>query len=331
MPRALRIHGFTGIEGIQMDEVPMPEPAGREVRLRVEAFALNYGDLGLMEDDYVFSLELPSCFGDEAAGIVDAVGPEVTRFRPGDRVSTVTFRNEGYPVDAEYCLFPEDYLAAYPERLSAVEGTSIWVQYLTAYYAFFEVAEITENDFILVTAASSSAGMGATQLAGLAGAKVIGTTRTSANAGFIRETGAHEVIATEEEDVSARILEITDGKGVRVVYDPVGGKLTAHYADAFGQDAIVFLYGDMSREPTVVPIAEAIRKNAVIRPHSVYNFVDKPMLRERGIKFVYDALDAGLIKPLIDKVFPLDRFREAFEYQVAAKGRRGKIVIKIDG
>ncbi len=329
MPKALRIHDFSGIDGIHLDEVEMPEPSGTEIRIKVDAFALNYGDFGLMEDDYVFSLELPSCFGDEATGIVDALGPEVTKFEVGDRVSTVTFLNKGYGVDAEYALFPEDYLAKYPTNLSVAEGTSIWVQYLTAYYAFHVVANIRPEDFVLITAASSSAGIGATQLAKLAGASVIGTSRTSANREFILESGANHVVATEEEDVARRILEFTDGAGARIVYDPVGGPLTARYADAFGQDAVVFLYGDMSGEPTHVPIGEAIRKNAVIRPQSGYNIVNRKELREAGIAFIYSALESGRIRPPIDRTFPLARFREAFEYQLAAKNRRGKIVITL--
>ena len=307
----------------------MPEPRGREVRIKVDAFALNYGDFGLMEDDYVFSLDLPSCFGDEAAGTVDALGPEASRFEVGERVSTVTHRNEGYGVNAEYALFPEDYLARYPANLSVAEGTSIWVQYLTAYYALHAVANVRPEDYVLITAASSSAGIGATQLARLAGARVIGTTRTSANRPFVLETGADHVIASGEEDLAARILEITGGAGVRIVYDPVGGPLMTRYAGAFGQDAIVFLYGDMSGEPTPIPISAAIRRNAVIRPHSVYNFVNRKELREAGIAFVYAALESGRIRPYIDRTYPLERFREAFGYQLAANNRRGKIIVEL--
>ena len=329
MPKALRIHSFTGIDGIRLDEVEMPEPRGAEVRIKVDAFALNYGDFGLMEDDYIFSLELPACFGDEAAGTVDALGPQATKFKVGERVSTVTFRNEGYGVNAEYALFPEDYLARYPANLPVAEGTSIWVQYLTAYYALHVVARIRAEDTVLITAASSSAGIGATQLAKLAGARVVGTSRTSANRAFILETGADHVIATREENVAERILEITGGAGARIVYDPVGGALMAQYADAFGQDAIVFLYGDMGGEPTAVPISEAIRRNAVIRPHSVYNFINRKELRESGVAFVCAALENGSIKPYVDRTYPLARFREAFAYQLAAKNRRGKIVIEV--
>ena len=329
MPKALRIHSFSGIDGLRLDEVEMPEPSGAEIRIKVDAFALNYGDFGLMQDDYVFSLELPSCFGDEATGTVDALGPEATKFELGERVSTVTFLNEGYGVNAEYALVPEDYLARYPANLSPSEGTSIWVQYLTAYYALYVTADIGPEDFVLITAASSSAGIGGTQLAKLAGARVIGTSRTSANRAFIRQTGADHVIATQEENVAERILEVTGGAGARIVYDPVGGPLMAAYADALGQDAIVFLYGDMSGEPTHVPISEAIRRNAVIRPHSVYNFVNRKELRESGVAFVYKALEDGRIKPCIDRTFPLERFREAFAYQLAARNRRGKIIVEL--
>lgn len=329
MPKALRIHSFTGIDGIRLDEVPAPEPEGADIRVRAEAFALNWGDFHLMHDAYVFSEKLPFCFGDEATGIVDAIGPDVTKFKLGDRVSTVTFLNKGYGVNAEYFLWPETYLTKYPSNLSPVEGASIWVQYLTAYYALHEVSGIKPDDFVLNTAASSSAGIAGTQLAKSAGATVIGTSRSFANVPFIESTGADHVIATSDENISHRIMEITNGTGVRIIYDPVGGELLSQYANNLAQDAIIFLYGTLSGRQPPVPLIECIQANAVIRPHSVYNFVTNSELRKAGIQFISEALETKEIRPLIDKTFPIDSFREAFDYQLAAKNRRGKIVITI--
>ena len=327
MPKSLRIHNFTGVDGIRLDEVPIAEPKNTDIRVKAEGFALNWGDFHLMHDEYVFGGELPFCFGDEATGLVDAIGPDVTKFKVGDRVSTVTFLNEGYGVNSEYFLWPERYLTKYPNNLSAVEGASIWVQYLTAYYALYTISAIKPTDFMLNIAASSSAGIGGTQLAKLAGAQVIGTSRSLANATFIESTGADHVISTGDGNVSQQIMEITKGAGVRIVYDPGGGELLSHYADSLAQDANIFLYGLLSGQQTPIPIIECIQANAVIRPHSVYNFVNNPELRKAGIQFISEALEKEKIKPLIDQTFPIDRFREAFEYQLAAKNRKGKIVI----
>ena len=107
MPKVLRLHEFSGPSGLQIDDVPLTEPKDNEVRFKVEAFSLNYGDYELMENGYVFSIDLPSRIGDEAAGVVDAVGSKVTRFKIGDRVSSMPWMNEGYGVDGEFAIVPE--------------------------------------------------------------------------------------------------------------------------------------------------------------------------------------------------------------------------------
>ena len=329
MPKFLRIHEGHDIDCLKMDDLPLREPVADEVRIKVQAFGMNYGDLDLMADNYPFILDRPSLFGDEAAGVVDALGPDATKFRIGDRVGTLPWANKGYGVNGEYAFIPQDYVARNPENLSAEMAAAMWVQYLTAYYALFTAANIQAKDFVLNCAASSSAGIGATQLAKLVGATVIGTSRTSANRDFILETGADHVIATGEEDVCTRILEITGGEGARIIYDPVGGPLTEQYAGGMAKNAIVFLYGSMADMDTVVPINEMIQQSAIMQPHSVYQYIDDPELRKEGVDYVLDALSEGKIEPLVDRVFEFDNFRDAFEYQVAAKKRRGKLVIRI--
>ena len=328
MARFLRIHEGDNIDCIRMDELPLREPVGDEVRIKVEAFGLNYGDLDLMADDYPFILERPSLFGDEAAGVVDAVGPDVATVAVGDRVGTLPWMNVGYGVNGEYAFCPEEYVAPTPDGLASEQAAAIWVPYLTAYYALHTAAGIGPDDTVLNCAASSSAGIGATQIAKLAGATVIGTSRTMANAEFIREKCADNVIATGDEDVAGRILEITEGRGARIVYDPVGGPLTEQYADALADRGVIFLYGTMADLPTVVPINEMINHRAIMQPHSVYQYIDDPVLRAEGISFIHDNLADGRLQPVVDRVFDFDDFRSAFEYQVAAVARRGKIVIR---
>ncbi len=106
MPKVLRLHEFKGPAGLRIDELPLTEPDGNEIRIKVDAFSLNYGDFELMDNGYVFSVDLPSRIGDEAAGVIDAVGPDVTGFKIGDRISTMPWMNEGYGVDGEFAIVP---------------------------------------------------------------------------------------------------------------------------------------------------------------------------------------------------------------------------------
>ncbi len=280
-----------------------------------------------MENSYVFSVTLPSRIGDEAAGVVDAIGPDVKKFKIGDPVSSLPWMNEGYGVDGEFAIVPETFVVSYPEGLSAAEGCSIWVTYLTAYFALVEISGIKSDDFVLITAASSSAGLAAMDVTHLLGATAIGTTRTHANKPFLLEAGVDHVIVTADENISERVQEISEGKGAKVIYDPVGGPLVQEYAGAMGQGCDIYLYGGMDPRPTVIPEIEMTQKAAVLRPYSVYHHMYDEEQRERGVKFIYDALESGKIKPRIDRTFPLKDFRKAFDYQLKGKGRTGKIII----
>jgi NADPH:quinone reductase-like Zn-dependent oxidoreductase len=325
--RFVRIHEGSGLDRLRLDDIPVPEPGPAEVRISVEAFALNYGDFGLMEGDYPFTVQLPSTFGDEASGVIDAVGTGVTNFKVGDRVGTLPWMNAGYGVNGELAVVPEYYVTHCPKNLDANSSASIWITYLTAYCGLYTAAAITTDDFVLICAASSSAGIAATQLAKLAGATVIGTTRGDDNVQFILESGADHVLVTSEDELSARIAEITDGHGVRVVYDPVGGPLLQQYAGGLARNAIILLYGSMSGQESVVPLIEMIQTNSILRPHSVYNYIDDADWKQESIAFITDAMEDGRLHPPVDRSFPLDDFRSAYDYQWAAKNRRGKILI----
>jgi NADPH:quinone reductase-like Zn-dependent oxidoreductase len=327
MARVLRLHEFSGVDGIQLDDVPVSEPGPGEIRIDVEAFSLNFGDFHLFENKYVFSMDLPARFGDECAGTVDAVGEDVHDLRVGDRVSTVPWMNEGYGVDGEFAIVPERFAARYPENLSPEEACSIWVPYLTAYYALFEISAITADDYVLITAASSSAGMAAMDMCRMVGARTIGTSRTTSKRELLLGVGFDRVIAQSDGRVSEEIMEFTEGRGVRIIYDPIGGQLVQDYAGGLGQDAIIFLYGGMDPTPTVVPEIEMIHRAAVIRPYSVYNHIYDKESRERGVKFVFDALARGDLKARVEDVYPLEEFRQAFDHQRSSKTRKGKLVI----
>lgn len=331
MAKALVLHEiqpYGDFSGISLDDIPQGEPGEGEVRLKVSAFSLNYGDFELFANKYTFDLTLPARIGGECSGVVDAIGPGVSNVKVGDKVSTLPSFYDGYGVNGEYAIFPADYLAYYPDNISAEEACCIWVAYLTAYIAFIEVAEVTPDDWVLITAASSSAGMAAMEICRMIGAKTIGTSRSSSKRQYLLDSGFDFVVAQDEDDMSASIMEFSGGQGARIIYDPIGGKIMQDYADGFAHGAIILLYGGMDQSPTILPEIEMTQKAAWLHAFSTFNYIGDKELLNRGVEFVLDAVSAGRLKPAVGAVYPLSDYLQAFRDQFDAKSRRGKIVIK---
>src|ERR1700736_2868915 len=208
--KVVRFHTLGGPEVLKIQEEQIPEPGKGEVRLKVKAIGLNRAEVMFRKGEYLESAVLPSKLGYEAAGVVAAVGPDVDKSWLGKKASTVpAFLMTSYGVYGEVAIVPAFALAVYPEKLTPEEGTSIWMQYLTVYGALIHHAHITTGDFVIITAASSSVGIAAIQLVKAEGAISIATTRTSKKKATLVEVGATHVIATEEEDLAARVKEIT--------------------------------------------------------------------------------------------------------------------------
>jgi len=330
MPRILRLHSYSGLDGLSLDDVPLQEPGDGLARISVLAFALNWGDMDLMENNYSFEFEsMPARIGSEAIGIVDAVGAGVSSSLVGQRVCTIPYFYGANGVNGEFALVPEDFLTPVPEALSDIEACSVWMQYLTAYFPLVEIGQIGPASIVLITAATGSAGLGAIQIARMLGSRTVCTTRSNKNRAFLLDAGADQVVVTTSEDLLSRLDEITAGEGVNLVYDPVGGSLVASYAKALAQDAVIVLYGGLSGERTVLPELELTARNASLHPYSMMNYTARPECRARGIKFVRDALASGDLLAGVDRSFCLDDYRDAFEYMRSKRRAHGKVVIAI--
>jgi NADPH:quinone reductase-like Zn-dependent oxidoreductase len=206
-------------------------------------------------NQYIQQPKLPSGLGYEAAGVVVAVGPEVDKNWMGKTAAVIPgFSMSDYGMVGEEVIAPAAMLGEYPAKLSAAEGAAIWMQYLTAYGALIPIAHLGKGDFVVITAASSSVGLAAIEIAKSEGASSIATTRKSNKKAELRSLGADHVIATEEEDLVARVNEITGGKGARVIFDPVAGPFVEKLAEAAAPGGIIFQYGLLSMEPTPFPL-----------------------------------------------------------------------------
>ena len=327
--KIVRFHKIGAADVLQLDHLPIPEPAAGEVRLHVKAIGLNRADVMFREDHYLVTPELPSKLGYEASGTVEAIGPNVDNFWLGKTVSTVpSFKLNKYGVCGEVAIVPATALAEYPAGLSPEQGTSIWMQYITAYGALIHHAHLSKGDFVLLTAASSSVGLAAIEIAKVEGAISIATTRTSAKKAELLAFGADHVIVTDEEDLVARVQEITAGKGARVIFDPIAGKGLETLASAAAAGGIIIEYGALASEPTPFPLFHALDKALTIRGYTLMEITTHPDTLAQATKYVFDHLVTGRFKPRIDKVFPLSQIVEAYQY-MESNQQIGKIVVTV--
>jgi NADPH:quinone reductase-like Zn-dependent oxidoreductase len=160
------------------------------------------------------------------------------------------------------------------------------------------------------------------------GAISIATTRTSKKKDVLVEVGATHVIATEEEDFLARIKQITDGKGARVIFDPIGGKGVEVLAQAAAYEGVIFEYGALAQEPTPFPLYTALGKGLTIRGYTLREILSVPQRKAEALKYVFDHVAAGTFKPRIDRVFPLAQIAEAHRY-MESNQQIGKIVVTV--
>jgi hypothetical protein len=283
--RIVRFHSVGGPEVLKIEELPIPESGKGEVRLRVKAIGLNRAEVMFRRGQYLEQPVLPSKLGYEAAGVVEAVGPDVDKSWIGKKVSTIpAFLMTNYGAYGEVAIVPVSAIAVYPEKLTPEQGTAIWMQYLTAYGALIEHAHITKGDFVVITAASSSVGIAAIEMANVEGATSIATTRTAKKKGSVARGRAKHVVVAGEEDLVARINQITGGKGARVVFDPIAGKGIGRWNDlriwraCDGADAIPVIYspgegafGSRIHAPRIVSRCEAQSESSEIRIRSCGN------------------------------------------------------------
>src|SRR3984957_13475418 len=180
--KIVRFHKIGGPEVLQFDELPLPEPAQGEVRLRVKAIGLNRAEIMFRNGQYLETPVLPAKNGYEASGIVEAVGPGVDPGWIGKTASTVPgfFKLNDHGVYGEVAIVPLHGIAEYPATLSYEQGASIWMQYLTAYGALIWLGQVAKGDFVVITAASSSVGVAAIETVKVEGAISIAVTRTAA-------------------------------------------------------------------------------------------------------------------------------------------------------
>jgi NADPH:quinone reductase-like Zn-dependent oxidoreductase len=320
MSRTIQFSHAGGPEVLEFVDAPVRAPAPNEVRIKVKAIGINRAESMWRTDIYIEPVKFPAGLGYEAAGIVDAVGTDVTGIAVGDEVSVIpSFSMNEYATYGEVITVPDYAVVRHPKSLSFEEAASAWMMFTTAYGVLIEDAKVGKGDFVLIPAASSSVGLAAIQIANYAGATSIALTRTSAKRTQLLEAGAAHVIATDEVDMVAEVMRITEGKGARVAFDPIGGANFPKLISALSFQGTVYIYGALAEGDTPIPVLDMIAK--VITSGNETR-------RKAAVEYIVKGLASGALKPIIDRTFKFDDMVEVHRY-LEKNGQFGKIVVTV--
>ncbi|MEU9951818.1 zinc-dependent alcohol dehydrogenase family protein [Streptomyces sp. NPDC047939] len=328
MAKLVQFDRIGGPEVLTLREAALHDLGPGEVRLRVDAIGLNRAEIMYREGAYFYQPVFPSTLGYEAAGIIEAVGEGVTEFSSGDPVAVVpAFLQNEYGTYGDSVVLPAAAVVPRPEQVDAVTAAAVWMAYITAYGPLAESGRVRPGDHVLITAASSSVGLAAIQIARHIGAIPIATTRGANKKQRLLDAGAADVIVTDDEDLPARIAEITGSKGVRLAFDPIAGPGVETLAKGIAPGGYLVVYGALDPRTTPLPNAQsfpALNSST----YTLFEITSDPERLRRAVAFVDAGLASGSFAPVVDKTFDLADIAEAHRY-MEANGQVGKIVVTV--
>jgi len=306
-----------------VEDVPSLRPASGQVVVSVKACGVNFPDTLIIQGKYQFKPEMPFSPGGEVAGVIKEVGPGVTRVKPGDRV--IAFNTWGG--FAEEMLVDEDRTIHMPSSMDFVPAAAFVLTYGTSYHALKDRAEIKAGETMLVLGAAGGVGLAAIQLGKAMGARVIAAASSDAKLTVCRDNGADEVINYGSEDLRARVKALTAGKGLDVVYDPVGGPYSEPALRDMAWKGRFLVVGFAAGDIPKVPLNLTLLKGCSIVGVFWGSFTRNEPEHNRENNWELMAMyAAGKIKPHIHATYPLDHAAEALN-EVLNKRVAGKVVL----
>ncbi|WNN73845.1 zinc-dependent alcohol dehydrogenase family protein [Kluyvera cryocrescens] len=329
MTRVIQFDCIGEPEVLKIVEVDLPPLAADEISIKVKAIGLNRAEALLRRGKYAFPPVFPQRMGYEAAGVIETVGVEVQGFIPGDAVSIIPLLSMAqWPTYGETIHIPARHVVKHPENLSWTQAAAAWMQYLTAYGALIDVANITSDDHILVTAASSSVGIAAIQIAKMLGVQVIATSRTESKRQALLDLGASWVVTSQGAERITEVEGITGGKLPRVIFDCIGGEDVADLCEMIAPGGVLIEYGNLGGGYTPFPGHLAIPKGLTIRGFAYSEIVGDAARLDKAKDFILSALSRGDLKPVIAKSFMFDQIVAAHQY-LETNVQLGKIVVTV--
>jgi NADPH2:quinone reductase len=310
-------------EKLVVEEVPSPTAGKGQVVLSVKACGVNFPDTLIIQGKYQFKPELPFSPGGEVAGVVKEVGEGVTAVKPGDRV----IASSTWGGFAEELVVEADRTIPMPEAMDFVPASAFVLTYGTSYHALKDRGQLQAGETLLVLGASGGVGISAIQIGKMMGARVIAAASTAQKLQVCKDNGADEVINYAEEDLRARVKELTSKKGVDVIYDPVGGPFSELALRDMAWKGRFLVVGFAAGEIPKVPLNLTLLKGCSIVGVFWGAFTRKePENNRRNNEELLQFFVEGKVKPHIYATYPLEEAAQALN-DVMHKRVSGKVVL----
>ncbi|MBN7795913.1 NADPH:quinone oxidoreductase family protein [Parahaliea mediterranea] len=304
---------------------PAPEVGDKDVLIDVRAGGLNFPDVLMMQGKYQTQPDMPFVTGGECAGVVAAVGDKVTRVKPGDKVIAMV----GHGAFAEQVAANEMVVFPMPEGLSFEQAAGVGITYFTSYHALVQRANIQPGETLLVLGAAGGVGVTAIELGKLLGAKVIAAASTDEKLELCKQLGADEVINYSEGSLKDRLKELTGGKGVDVVYDPVGGDYAEPALRSMAWKGRYLVIGFASGPIPKIPLNLALLKGCEIVGVFWGRFtMEEPEANLANIQALWKYFAEGKLKPVVTDLFPLEQYEDAYNCMIERRAR-GKVILTV--
>jgi NADPH2:quinone reductase len=319
--KAIQVKRCGSPESLEEVDIPKPAPGPKQALVKIEASGINYIDVYFRTG--LYKADLPLTPGMEAAGVVEAVGPEVTEVAAGDRVAYAMARGSY----AEYAVVPAWQLVKTPESLDPKKAAAAMLQGMTAHYLTHSLYPLKKGETALVHAAAGGAGLLIVQMAKMLGARVIGTVSTAAKAALAREAGADELILYTEQDFEVEVKRLTEGRGVDVVYDSVGQTTFLRGLNCLRPRGMMALFGQSSGPvPAFDPGLLAAKGSLFLTRPSLaqYSATRDELLWRAGD--VLNRVQSGSLKIRIDKIYKLADVQQAHR-DLEGRKTSGKLLL----
>lgn len=324
--KALVCESFGPIDQLKITDTQPPELSPGKVLIKISYAAVNFPDALIVQGLYQVKPPLPFSPGHEASGIVTGIGQGVTRFKVGDRVVFTP----GFGAFAEEAICDENKVIPLPNNMSMKFGACLTLTYGTSFHALKNCAHLKSGETILILGASGGVGSAAIELAKVMGARVIAAASTDAKLQVCKELGADELINYETEDLKNRLKELTNGNGVDVVYDAVGGKYSEIALRALGWRGRLLVVGFAAGEIPKIPLNLALLSERSIIGVFWGDWVRRnPKEHYESMQTLATWFDQSKIKPLISETYLLKDAKEAIKH-LASRKALGKVAIEIN-
>ena len=323
--KALLVEQYGPVEGQRLAEIGVPNPGFGEVRLRIAAAAIGFVDGLKIQGRYQTKDPLPFVPGMEFAGTIDAVGPGVAKFRPGQRVLGLGLRG----ALAEFAVYPADSLHAVPDAVDLEQASGLLANYTTALYALSEIAQLQAGEQLLVLGAAGGTGTAAVNLGKLLGARVIAAASTAAKRDFALAQGADAALDYTRPDWRDTLKDLSGGKGINVIFDGVGGELSPLAFRSLAWRGRHLVVGFAAGAIPALPFNIALLKGASLMGVDLAQVrTREPDVHARLVEQLLGWFADGQLHPPPVEVFAFDDFRDAFA-AMATRQAIGKMVVRI--